>query len=172
MSARYKGEALRGDGTVPRVSAIPLEFSDAPENVVYIPTCHGSLQNADAAIDHLFGLLTSFKINLNDFRGLRGGGPRRRTRPVALAVDDVYFTDEPIVVRARPEGADAQLRASLWRAGDAQPLAETALSAVDVWHLGELIGPGPGAYRVKVSGNDVSEVEDAIAVVARSDMVG
>ncbi len=47
MVKTYEGRPLDGDGTVPRVSAVPLELSDNP-SATYAATQHGSLQNADA----------------------------------------------------------------------------------------------------------------------------
>ena len=90
----YKGQALGGDGTVPRFAAIPIELSDNPIAAMYAATQHGSLQNADAVISHLIGLLSGFDLDLGDFK--------KPKIQVALEVEDVYFADEPIVVRARP----------------------------------------------------------------------
>ena len=88
----YKGQALGGDGTVPRFAAIPIELSDNPIAAMYAGTQHGSLQNADAVISHLIGLLSGFDLDLGDFK--------KPKIQVALEVEDVYFADEPIVVRA------------------------------------------------------------------------
>ncbi len=115
MLQTYRGKALGGDGTVPRVSAIPIELSDAPTNAVYAGTQHGSLQNSNAVIQHLTGLLSGFNLDL--------GGFRKPEMQVALELDDLYFADEPIAVRARPSRDDVTLTAALWRSGEPHMLA-------------------------------------------------
>jgi hypothetical protein len=153
----YKGQALGGDGTVPRFAAIPIELSDNPIAAMYAATQHGSLQNADAVISHLIGLLSGFDLDLGDFK--------KPKIQVALEVEDVYFADEPIVVRARPSHDDVVLHASLWRPGENQPLARLALPrAGGGWRQVELAAPGTGAYRVTVAGPDVEMVEDSFVV--------
>lgn len=153
----YKGQALGGDGTVPRFAAIPIELSDNPIAAMYAGTQHGSLQNADAVISHLIGLLSGFDLDLGDFK--------KPKIQVALEVEDVYFADEPIVVRARPSQDDAVLHASLWRRGESQPLARVTLpGAGGDWRQVEFPPPGTGAYRVTVAGPDVEIVEDSFVV--------
>ena len=155
MLQTYKGEALGGDGTVPRVSAIPLELSDHP-SATYAATKHGSLQNADAVIVNLVGLLSGFNLDLGAFRkpGIQ----------VALDVEDVFFADEPIEVRARPTKADTGLTATLWRAGEKQPVAAAGMQPAGDWHVAEFAPPGAGAYRVTVTGTDVETAEDSLVV--------
>jgi hypothetical protein len=153
----WKGEALGGDGTVPRVSAIPLEMSDKPSNVVYAATQHGSLQNADAVIEHLTGLLSAAQIDLGAFR--------KPLVQVSLEIDDVYLAGEPILVRARPSRGDAALTATLWRTLDGQRVSSQAMKAgAGDWQTAEFAPPGDGAYRVSVEGEEVETAEDAFAV--------
>ena len=96
MQEDYKGEVQGGDGTVPRFSASPPEMGVNPP-AMYAATQHGSLQNADAVIDDLVGVLSGFGFNLVPFAQVQ------MQTPVALKVEDVFFADEPVVVRARPE---------------------------------------------------------------------
>jgi len=157
MLQTYKGEALGGDGTVPRVSAIPIELSDDPASAMFAGTQHGSLQNADAVIDHLAGLLSGFDLGLGSFR-------KPKTQ-VALEVEDVFFSGEPITVRARPGRNDAALKVTLWRTGAAEPVETRPMQAsAETWHRVEFASPAAGAYRVTVSGTDVETVEDSFAV--------
>ena len=157
MLRTYKGTLLDGDGTVPRVSAIPLELSQNPANAMYAGTQHGSLQNADAVINHLAGLLSGQSLNLGAFR--KGGR-------VALEVEDLLLADEPLVVRARPGIPDATLAATVWRSGESQPLASIAMQAAGSgWQRAEFAPPGAGAYRVAVTGKDVDAAEDSFVVV-------
>jgi hypothetical protein len=169
MLQTYKGEELGGDGTVPRFSAIPLELSQNPASAMYAATQHGSLQNADAVINDLIGLLSGFSIDLGSFREFK------ITTPVALEVEDVFFANDPIVVRARPSlnGDNLVLQASLWRSGATKPLAQENLQAASGdWYRAEFAPPGPGAYRVTVTGPKVETVEDSfvVAEIAAQDL--
>lgn len=153
----WKGRALGGDGTVPRVSAVPLELSDAPTGAMYAATQHGSLQNADAVIMHLTGVLSGIDLGLGEFR--------RPRAQVALEVADVYLADEPLRVRARPSREGIALRATLWRSGEARPVASAPMTADGGdWLAAEFATPAAGAYRVTVGGDEVETAEDALVV--------
>jgi hypothetical protein len=157
MLRTYEGKALGGDGTVPRVSAIPIELSDNPTNAVYAATQHGSLQNADAVIEHITWLLSGLDLDLGDFKK-----PRSR---VSIEVADVFFANEPIVVRARPSNGDISLKATLLRLGDSHPpVVETFQKEGSGWFKAEFPPPGAGAYRMSVAGPDVEPAEDSFAV--------
>jgi hypothetical protein len=165
MLQTYKGRELGGDGTVPRVSAIPLEMSDNPA-AMYAATQHGSLQNADAVIKDLIGALTGLDIDLGSFRALKIKKLEIQN-PVALKIEDVYFAKEPITVRARPKFSEriGEMRALLWRSGDDQLRAQATLrEAGGGWHQAEFAPPGAGAYRVTVTGPEVETAEDAFVV--------
>jgi len=157
MLQTYKGQALGGDGTVPRVSAIPIEMSDNP-SAMYAGTQHGSLQNADAVIVNLTGLLSGFQLDLGEFK--------KPKVQVALEVDDVYFPDEPVSVRARPGREDVSLEAKLWRSGNIHPIATAVLQPVgDAWRGTDFPPQAGGAYRVTIEGVDVETAEDSFVVV-------
>ncbi|HSO06621.1 MAG TPA: hypothetical protein VLW45_05255 [Pelomicrobium sp.] len=157
MLQTYKGEALGGDGTVPRVSAIPIELSANPFSATYAGTQHGSLQNADAVIMHLTGLLSGFDLDLGAFR--------KPKVQVALEVEDVVFAGEPVAVRARPAKDAVALSATLWRSGEDRPLATAEMpSAAGDWRSAEFAPPAPGAYRVTISGEEVETAEDSLVV--------
>lgn len=161
MLQTHKGEALGGDGTVPRVSAIPIELSANPSSAIYVGTQHGSLQNADSVITNLIGLLSNFTIDLGAFRA-----PKPR---VALEVEDMFFAGQPIAVRARPS-RDVALDATLWRSGEKQPVATVALQAADGdWYGGEFSPQSVGAYRVTITGTDVESAEDSFVVAGIGD---
>lgn len=157
MLQTYKGEALGGDGTVPLVSAIPIELSANPSSAMYAGTQHGSLQNADPVITHLTGLLSGLSINLGAFK--------KPTPQVALEVEDVFFTGEPIAVRARTSYGDVTLNASLRRSGKNKPVATVKMQPVGGgWHGAGFASPAAGAYRVTVTGTDVEAAEDSFVV--------
>jgi len=157
MLKTYEGKNLGGDGTVPRVSAIPIELSDRSEQAMYAGSKHGSLQNTDSVIRQLKGVLTGFDLGLGDFRD---------AGMVTLEVDDLYADGEPIQVRARPAAPDTPLSATIWRSGEADPVARLSLSAGDDGWQSATTGPlDEGAYRVIVGGAGVQAAEDAFAVV-------
>jgi hypothetical protein len=105
-STQYPGPntqfAYDGDGTVPRVSATPIE---AREDVgpVFVAELHGSLQNTRASLIQLEGLLAP-RPSMELFRDLEL--PR-----VALEIDDVFAASEPIPFRVRCEDPDLTLNA-------------------------------------------------------------
>lgn len=157
MLQTYKGDALGGDGTVPRVSAIPIELSADPRAAMFAGTQHGSLQNADAVIAHLTGLLSGLDLDLGSFK--------KPKAQIALEVEDVYLAGEPIAVRARPSKDEVQLSATLCRSGAHQPVASVALRPIDGDWLGaEFAPPDAGAYRVTVAGDDAESAEDSLLV--------
>jgi hypothetical protein len=159
MLETYKGEAIGGDGTVPRVSAISLEASDTATNAMYAGTRHGSLQNADAVIAHLTGLLSGQYLDL--------GGFKKPKAQIALEMDDVFLVDEPVVIRARTSMGSAELQVSLWRSGEAGPVAVRKINSSERdWKTAEFAPPGHGAYRITVSGPDTEPAEDSFAVAS------
>lgn len=157
MLKTYKNEAHGGDGTVPRVSAVPLEMSDDRTGITYAGTKHGSLQNADAVITHLTGVLTSFDLDLGAFR---------KPKPhLSLVMEDAYLRDEPVTLRARPDRGAAQITASLWRSGDDRPLATAQMQpTTDDWQTVTFALQEPGAYRVVLSAPEAESLEDSFVL--------
>ena len=89
---------MGGDGTVPRVSATPIETDDRqpPYQPMYSSETHGSLQIAEAVQTQLLGILTA-----RPPVGFRGG------RGVAVEADELLAVGEPLAVRALPDAAGA-----------------------------------------------------------------
>lgn len=151
MLETHKGRALSGDGTVPQVSAIPIELSDTP-NAMYAATKHGSLQNAEAVITNMAGILSGLDLDLGSFR-------KPRTH-VAIEIDDVYLWGQAVVLRARPT-REATLKAVFWRTGDATRSAELAMVPTrDGWVEAEFVPAVSGGYHVAVGGADVETAQD------------
>jgi pimeloyl-ACP methyl ester carboxylesterase len=156
----HEGRDLSGDGTVPRVSAVPGEQPQA-RNAMYAGTKHAALQNADAVLVHLDGLIQSFYFDLGDF--MRPVAPPVR---VALVLDDVVWAGEPIDVRARADGSDAPLVARLIDGATGGTVArQTLVEDGDGWRTTRFDPPPAGGYTVRVSGaSNVEPAADAIAV--------
>lgn len=161
MLQTYKGDALGGDGTVPRMSAIPLELSKEP-SANYAATQHGSLQNADAVLVNLTGVLSGLDLDLGVFK---------KTITVALEVEDLYVVGERVSVRARPS-KEIGLLATFWHSGESAPVASIAMTPVkDDWYGADFSPPRAGAYRVSVNGDDVEEAQDAFAVIEAENLI-
>jgi len=163
----YQGNDEGGDGTVPRVSATPIEQKDAA-GAMFAATKHGSLQNADTVLTQLAGLMTGFYIDSQKYRK-----PKTSLKGVRLSLDndDMYATDEKIVVRARPEPKGAALRARFVDVTTGKEVLRAPMKKqTGGWQTVEFKAPRAGAFRVTVSGdrevepvNDVFEVLDAPA---------
>lgn len=163
----YEGVDQDGDGTVPRVSATPLEI-EHEENSMFAAQKHASLQNDDPVLTQLAGILSGIDLDLSVFRALPRIG-------LGLDVDDVYGADEPVTIRARPEqefeGLLVAVVEDAARPPDAEQPSEagrtTLEPAEDGWQTGHLDPLRPGTYRVTVLGDGLVEpVSDVFAVAA------
>jgi pimeloyl-ACP methyl ester carboxylesterase len=163
MSRLYKGEDLGGDGTVPRVSAIPLEFDDQRRRGdMYATSKHGSLQNTRAVLDHVAGRINDLYTQFGDFRnvGVAAG------EEIALETSDVLQDDEPLIVRARP-GTPRSLTVMLYASRNEAPIRVLTLPPSDVeWVECRFEPLEEGSYRVMVTADKSMPVEEAIAVAA------
>jgi hypothetical protein len=158
MVRELGGFDYAGDGTVPRVSAVPAEWHDAAQ-AMFAATRHGSLQNADAVLDQVEGIVTGLDIDLSTYLG-----PAARQAKVKLDVDDVYWQDTPLSVQV---GTSEPATVTVTLADTARGTVvgqKTLKSWPDTFTTVELPPPGPGTYRVRVSGDDVVPAEDAVEV--------
>lgn len=154
----YGGEDMSGDGTVPRVSATPIELSDTGREM-FAAERHSSLQNNDAVLAQMQGIIETGYLNLAAFRGIQ---------PVRLSLDleDAYTPTEPVIVRAKGDGETGQLKAKLQRIEDRTSQTLDLLPAEDGWQQLKTERPLPGTYRVTVYGDvNVSPVTDVFMVV-------
>jgi hypothetical protein len=165
MSDLYNGQFLGGDGTVPRVSAIPLEFDDLKRRGdMYSTTKHGSLQNARPVLEHIVGRVNDLYTQFGGFRGIPSAGD-----DLALEVDDVVPATEPVVVRVRPQSPRA-LTFTLFASRDGASINEITLLARDEEWVTCRFDPLPaGTYRVIVRGTGAEPVEEAFAVADIND---
>lgn len=155
----YAGDDMGGDGTVPRVSATPLEMSEARREV-YAAEMHGSLQNADGPLVNIKGVLTAPDIDLLKFR--RAVMPTNLT----LDLDDVVLPGEPLTVRARAGEGNPTITAHLTNLENGQTLQEAlARAGQSGWRQVEL-DLSPGTWRVRIEAPDASPVTDLAVVVA------
>lgn len=89
-----------GDGTVPRLSATPLELSDEYRET-FFPERHASLQNNTNVLADLYERLKQMQVKISEFRGAPPSPAAAEKPALSLALEDLYFADEPIVMRAR-----------------------------------------------------------------------
>jgi hypothetical protein len=147
---------LGGDGTVPRVSAIPIEMSSNP-TAMYAATQHGSLQNASAVLDNLSGIISGTTIQL--------GGFLKPKVQVALEVEDVIPPGAPLLVQARPVRPDVNLEIVLRDPSGAEQRVKPRAGAGGWWSA-EFAPPPSGVCRVRVEGAGVEPAEDSCVVLA------
>jgi hypothetical protein len=154
---RHDGKDHRGDGTVPRVSALPIEMADDTA-ASFVADAHASLQNADAALVHLCGCLQGSQIDYGAFRtGL--------ATSLGLDLEDAYAAGRPIELKAS---------AGAYRQGLNFTIADAGTGAVAsrgwLWNSGgnEFHGEAdlpPGVYRIHVTGEGSSPVTDVFTVL-------
>jgi hypothetical protein len=153
-----------GDGTVPRVSAMPLEERHHAR-AMYSPTPHASLQNAFEVLAHVEGVLTGHELLLSKYRELRGPNPRQ----LSLWVEDAYAHDEPVTVRVRPSAEPVSLVAWLTRLETGESSKLPLERGKEGWHEGTHAPLPPGVYRLTVKGGpEVTPVSDVLAVFPQS----
>lgn len=163
MLPTYKGEDLEGDGTVPRVSATPLEL-DGKQREIFAAELHGSLQNADDVLVNVEGLLSGLDIRGDQFR-MRlkavGGGDSE----VRLAVQDQYAAAQPAKVTVQPDDQFAILEATIVDVGTNSEVRTVSAGDADKSRSVSLGAFSPGSYRVTVHGGGARSVTDVFVVI-------
>jgi pimeloyl-ACP methyl ester carboxylesterase len=155
------GEDMDGDGTVPRVSATPIELSD-DGGEMFAAEAHASLQNHDGIWVNLEGILRTDLLHLSKFQG---DGPAERVR-LRLALDDVYSPDEQVEIRARPDSPVDSLQGLVVNVGSRREQCFGLQPDADGWYRGTAGTLGTGTYRITVYGSgEVLPVTDVIAVM-------
>jgi pimeloyl-ACP methyl ester carboxylesterase len=157
MHRNLNGVDNSGDGTVPRVSATPIE--DGETRAVYAATRHASLQNADAVLTQLRGILTV----------PRALGTLRAAAPVtvSLQLEDVYSAGEPIAVAVAPSDSGEDVRAIVQDTETSATVATADVSrSNDQWRHVEFRPLPAGTYRIVVEGraDKVEPVSDLFLV--------
>jgi pimeloyl-ACP methyl ester carboxylesterase len=149
-------EALSdGDGTVPRVSAIPIELSDKYRET-YEPEQHGSLQSNRGILNDLCERLR--RMQAPSLQAIRGPEIRPEPAAIGLDVEDVYLPDEPVELRVQLfnfASSSSRLEAVVesLEAGGAEPICKP-FSGEDEQRIITLEGLAHGAYRVEVRSTD------------------
>lgn len=91
-----------GDGTVPRISATPIEF-DTNNKLMslssYFAEKHGTLQINGSVLLNLIEQLRN--LQLPERKPIRGGST---TTAIGVELDDLYFQDESVTIKAEVKG--------------------------------------------------------------------
>jgi hypothetical protein len=152
------GEVGGGDGVVPRGSATPHEL-DGEGREMYAAEAHASLQNFDAVLTQVRGVLT--RGDLIAFERLEAVAEKVT---LGLAMQDVYGAG-PVEISAKPSKT-VPLEAQIFEASTRKLVARAPLRASADGQARAAITLPAGAYRITVGGGDgVSPVTDAFLVV-------
>jgi len=167
FATEHAGRDLRGDGTVPRISATPVEHSNAGLEA-FVSTCHASLQNAAAVQHHVCEAIAALDLDLSawQYRAIATGPVT-----IALHVEDAYWSDEPVSLRVLADpGPSPALRATLVNAETgAEEVAIAFPSEKEGWQHAELDPLPPGTYRCTVEGHaGIHAVTDVFSVYDRA----
>lgn len=144
-----------GDGSVPRVSAIPIELSDEYRDT-YVPEQHGSLQRNRHVLADIRGRLEQMQAKgMGDIRGAELSRADEVHSALAVDIDDLYIAEEPIEVRATLVNTGANygsVNAHIESLSDSQGIAQDyALKAREEAYSLTLDGLAPGLYRATIS---------------------
>jgi hypothetical protein len=159
-----------GDGTVPELSAYPPEFT--PQQILIassIAEKHGSLQNQRQILTDLLQRIQNAQFDLRVARG-------RGQKAIDLTLEDIYFTDEPIIINAKETGISAsnKLKAEITCVSQQkEPINLDFQGEEQEWEL-EVKNLQPGLYRIKVEAENSSNppttpVNDLFEVGNKSD---
>lgn len=161
----HAGKDRGGDGTVPRVSAEPIGHV-AGSSSAFFATRHGSLQNADAALVNLRGLINSFYLDLGPFKGARETPPDEVVQ-VDLDVPDLATSAEDVHVTARPSNPDVTLQVSIAPAAGGAATSLPMVPAQDGSFLAILPKLAAGDYSLSIDSetHKVERAADSLAVI-------
>lgn len=144
-----------GDGTVPLVSAVPLEAS-REFRMPFYGEVHGSIQNNPRVLDSLRHWLRQSQVeHLENLRNEPDTNAiEEEVRPfLRLHIEDAYRAGEPVTVRVEVggvEGSPERVTAALYPLeGVLEPRRQELAGAGREWHT-EIPGLSAGCYRVQV----------------------
>jgi hypothetical protein len=153
-----KGD-LGGDGTVPRVSAVPLEEGSQLRGRA-VSARHAVLQNAEAALNQLEYSVTGLDVDDTAFKAITSEAE------VGLALDDAWSAGDAVTCRLRCSDPSREVTASVLVSPGGQSVATRLMRPKDTGWMDLEFGPLPvGTYRLRAGGEGVREVEDVFMVL-------
>ncbi len=159
---KNRPDLVDGDGTVPQVSAIPIELSKSLKNN-FIAEKHAAIQNQKQVLENLREGISLSQFSLDAVRAAQGA--------ISLSLEDLYLVDEPIQLRARLMGnaglGNASLTAEITSVAEGKAIVQPFVQGEENrWELA--IELPLGQYRVAVSTEDeavATPVHDLFEVV-------
>jgi pimeloyl-ACP methyl ester carboxylesterase len=145
-----------GDGTVPRVSAMPHELLNGWHNATFVGQRHASLQNDGPVLDHVAGLLR--------IRATTDVPVFAAVEHLSLEVADVML-GEPLEIRAGAGRSGAVLTASVEEIATGTVRRLRLPEASAGWYEAAVAGLPAGDYRVTVSAPDTHSITEVAGVV-------
>lgn len=150
------GDDGSGDGTVPRVSALPLELGF--ESATYVPNTHSALQSDEVSFGHMRGVLTEADVDPRTYRTGLG-------RSFSLYLEDAYRSGQPVRIEASTSDYVQAIDGILERVDEGAAPRTVKLRLAGERYRVDL-PLEPGAYRVRLSAYQFHPVEDVFLVVA------
>ncbi|WP_199312400.1 lipase/acyltransferase domain-containing protein [Phormidium tenue] len=145
-----------GDGTVPYISAIPIELTTEYRQS-YIAERHGSIQNHGQVLDQLCNLIAAMQVRgIENFQNPGIGEVSREPAAISLDLDDLYLPDEIVEFRASIVNASedfGKLKAKITSVSDEDfSLRADFQKQDDQWilHLDKNAFPTGGLHRLEV----------------------
>lgn len=143
-----------GDGTVPYISAIPIELSNEYRET-YIAERHSALQCHNAGLNQVRDRLIAMQqLGLEEIRGPGSNLAIEHEPAISLSVEDLYFSESGVHLRAQVlnHPGDGTLYAQIQAMADDLPSWQVAFqpTATGEWQLNYNELPS-GLYRLRVS---------------------
>jgi hypothetical protein len=165
QSAKLVNGVITTSETLPQVSAIPAQMKDIDTLAFadYIAESHGALQNQPNTLLNLLKRIQSAQTaSLEDARGaIESVAPKGREgiQGIGLALDDLYFVNEPIAMSARvTAGATfTNLTAEISCVSQETPTIVRNFEAQNNGWVLTTEHLSPGTYRVKVQTDNSNE---------------
>ncbi len=166
-------ELAGGDGTVPRVSAVPLTQSKPSDFKGFFPAQqHGALQKDQMVLNDLIERIRLYLAPATE--NVRGGVGRSVAAPLSLEVQDVYLPNSDVIVYVetptRDQAAKPPALVARVEALDSKKRQEFGFDPISGNRLAaRLDGLKAGGYRIRVSGQGVDatrfgEVDSLFAI--------
>lgn len=149
----FDGEDLRGDGTVPYMSSIPLEWKD-PATGIFIDTTHAGMQNRTAGLFQVEGILRGSTVNAAKYRAA--------TSWLEIDSDDIYPAGDIEIELTNVGGRT--LKAQLDSLTGELPITAKIQAMTNNQSIAVFQNVPAGGWRITVE-SDTSTVTDLLLVV-------
>jgi hypothetical protein len=161
-----QGVLTDGDGTVPRVSAIPIELYDRETQWWPWNQKHATVQNNSTLLGNAAQILSAWEGHVGiPARDI--GAPLEKNR-INLEVDDVYLASEPVSIKVAastsPEPTSVVAEIESRPQGATETKARHLTLRGDAWTSEERLPTGAYRVTVRLEGASVAPVSDVFEV--------